>query len=204
MQETVGGLLRRSPSGETALVADGKEYSEKVFYTTCHKTANLLNHLGAHECGGVAVSPAPVAENVFGFLGACLIGAETRFVRDGAVDAEVLVCEGSRVDSYDSPASCRVLGHGDDVPTGATGFDREIWGENPVFPSGLEASADAVVLGGRTSSELVEEARGFVDDRDLWNGDEVGVGRLDEDAVRVVAALVARATVVLRDGDGDG
>ena len=201
MQDTVGGLLRRAPNDNVALVADGKEYSEEVFYTTCHKTANLLNHLGAHEGGRVAVSPLPVPENVFGFLGACLVGAETRFVRDGTVDADVLVCDGSRIDTYDVPASCRVLAHGE-APTDATGFDREIWGENPVFPSELGASGDATVYDGHTSSQLVEKARDIVDERDLWNGDEVRVETLDSDALNIIAAVVARATVVLDDSSG--
>jgi hypothetical protein len=196
MEETVGELLRRTPGDGVALVADGKEYSQEVFYTTCHKTANLLNHLGAHRDGAVAVSPEPVPENVFAFLGACLVGAETRFVQEGDVEADVLVCSTERLDGYDVPASCRVLAHGDGVPTDATGFDREIWGENPLFPRDLSAD-DAVVFDGRSSSELVEEARRVIEDRDLWNGDEVEVGRLDESAVDIVAAVTARATVVL-------
>jgi len=87
------------------------------------------------------------------------------------------------------------------VPSRATSFEREIWGENPVFPSQLVADGDSVVLeeSGRGSAEVVDDARETVEERDLWNGDEVRVGRLDEEgAVRVVAALVARATVVLR------
>ena len=200
MQDTVGGLLRRAPNENVALVADGKEYSEEVFYTTCHKTANLLNHLGAHEGGRIAVSPLPVPENVFGFLGACLVGAEVRFVTDGWVDADVLICDGGRLDRYEVPASCRVLAHGE-APRDATGFDREIWGENPVFPSELGASGDATVYDGHTSSELLKEARDVVDERHLWNGDEVQVKGLERDAVDVVAALVARATVVI-DGTG--
>ena len=200
MQDTVGGLLRRAPNENVALVADGKEYSEEVFYTTCHKTANLLNHLGAHEGGRIAVSPLPVPENVFGFLGACLVGAEVRFVTDGSVDADVLICDGGRLDRYEVPASCRVLAHGE-APRDATGFDREIWGENPVFPSELGASGDATVYDGHTSSELLKEARDVVDERNLWNGDEVQVKGLERDAVDVVAALVARATVVI-DGTG--
>ena len=203
MQETVGGLLRRAPNDNVGLVGDGKEYSEEVFYTTCHKTANLLNHLGAHEGGRVAVSPVAAPENVFGFLGACLVGAETRFVRDGSVDADVLVCDGARLDVYDAPTSCRVLAHGE-APTDATGFEREIWGENPVFPSELGASADATVYDGRTSSELVDEARRFVKENDIWNGDEVTVGSLDEDVVGVVAAVAARATVVLKTSGSEG
>ncbi|MFP4189302.1 MAG: hypothetical protein ACLFR5_07875 [Halobacteriales archaeon] len=201
MQETVDGLLRRAPNENVGLVADGKEYSEELFYTTCHKTANLLNHLGAHEGGRVAVSPVAAPENVFAFLGACLVGAETCFVRDGGVDADALVCDGAHLDGYDVPASCRVLAHGNGIPTDATGFDREIWGENPVFPRDLGASEGTTVLDGYTSAELVEEARSVVDERDLWNGDAVSVETLDSNAVEVVAALVARATVVLGDSD---
>lgn len=199
MEETIDGLLRRAPNDGVALVADGKEYTEEVFYTTCHKTANLLNHLGVREGGRVAVSPAPVPENVFGFFGACLVGAETRFVRNGEVDADVLICDDAGLNDYDVPASCRVLVHGDGTaPTGATEFDREIWGENPVFPSELSPDGDPVVVSdGPVSSELVREGRGFVEDNDVWNGDEVSVGPLDEYVVETVGALAARATLVL-------
>ncbi|MGK2230468.1 MAG: hypothetical protein ACI9QA_000622 [Methanobacteriota archaeon] len=195
MQETVGELLRRTPGDGVALVADGKEYSEEVFYTTCHKTANLLNHLGAHPDGVVGVSPKPVAENVFGFLGACLVGAETRFVGSGGLNADVLVCDTASLDGYDVPASCRTLAHGDGVPADATGFDREIWGENPVFPRDLGGD-DPVVLDGKRSSEAVDEAREVVEERNLWNGDEVRVSSLEDDGVEIITALVARATVV--------
>jgi len=199
MEETVGGLLRRAPSDGVALATDTKEYKEETFYTTCHKTANLLNHLGLRECGDIVVSPTAEPENLFGFLGACLVGATTRFARDGTVESDVLVCDGERLDKYDFPASCSVLAHGE-APRETTAYDREIWGENPVFPTELGASADAVVLAdGRTSAEVVEEAREVVGELDLWNGDEVDVDSLDDDtdgAVRVVAALVARATVV--------
>jgi len=200
MEETVGELLERAPGDGVAVRTETKEYNEEVFYTTVHKTANLLNHLGLREGGTVAVSPRPLPENVFGFLGACLVGAETRFARDGGIDADVLVCDGGRLNGYDVPASCRVLAHGD-APRDATGFDREIWGENPVFPSDLVAGADATVLDGYTSSELVKEARGVVGEHDLWNGDEVVVARLDEDAVSLVAAVTARATAVLGTED---
>jgi hypothetical protein len=197
MEDTVGELLQRAPGDVVAMKTNSKEYSEEVLYTTCHKTANLLNHLGAREGGDVVVSPAAVPENVFGFLGACLVGAETRFVEDGEIDADVLVCDGTRVNAYDVPASCRVIAHGD-AEGRVTDFDREIWGENPVFPPDLVAGADAVVLDGKTSSEVVERARGIVDDRGLWNGDEITVGSLNGDgAVKVVAAVVARASVVL-------
>lgn len=202
MEETVGGLLRRAPGDGVALATETKEYKEETFYTTCHKTANLLNHLGVREGDRIVVSPVAEPENVFGFLGACLVGATTRFACGGTVDADALVCGGDRLDAYDIPASCSILAHGDDEPpAGATSFEREIWGENPVFPPDLGASIDAVVLAdGRTSSEVVEEARGVVDERDLWNGDEMRVATLDEDgAVLVVAALVARATAVLGD-----
>lgn len=202
MEETVGELLQRAPGDGVALETETKGYSEEVFYTTCHKTANLLNHLGARKGSAVAVSPRPVPENVFGFLGACLVGAETRFVHDGAVDADILVSDGGRVGSYEVPASCRVLAHGD-APQGATNFDREIWGENPVFPPDLVGGADTTVLNGHTSAEVVEEARGIVEERGLWNGDEVTVESLDKDAVKVVAAVAARATVLLQDGSAN-
>lgn len=198
MEETVGGLLRRAPNDGVALATETKEYNEETFYTTCHKTANLLNHLGLREGGDVVVSPVAEPENLFGFLGACFIGATTQFSRDGSVEADALVCDGERLDAYDVPPSCSVLAHGE-APTGTTGYDREIWGENPVFPKDLGASGDAVVLAdGRTSAEAVEEARGIVEELDLWNGDEVPVGSLDDTdgAVRVVATLLARATVV--------
>jgi hypothetical protein len=199
MEETVGDLLRRAPSDGVALATDTKEYNEETFYTTCHKTANLLNHLGLREGGDVVVSPVAEPENLFGFLGACLVGATTRFSHEGSVDADVLVCDGERLDEYDVPPSCSVLAHGE-APTGTTGYDREIWGENPVFPKDIGASGDAVVLAdGRTSTEVVEDARTVVEENGLWNGDEVPVGSLDDGtdgAVRVVAALIARAIVV--------
>lgn len=203
MEETVAGLLQRAPDEGVALAVETKEYKEETFYTTCHKTANLLNHLGVREGGKVVVSPAPEPENVFGFLGACLVGARTRFADsdDSSVEADALVCAGDRLEAYDVPASCSVLAHGE-APRHATNFEREIWGENPVFPPDLVARSDAVVLAesGRTSAELVEDAREIVDERDLWNGDELRVETLDEDgAVSVVAALVARATVVLKE-----
>lgn len=198
MEETVGGLLQRAPNDGVALATETKEYNEETFYRTCHKTANLLNHLGVREGGGVVVSPAAVPENVFGFLGACLVGAATSFDDGGSVEADALVCAGDRLDAYDVPASCSVLAHGE-APRRATNFEREIWGENPVFPPDIVADADAVVLtGGRTTRELVEDAREVVDERNLWNGDEVYVEKLDEEGARsVVAALLARATVVL-------
>lgn len=200
MEQTVGELLERAPGDGIALRTDSKEYSEEIFYATCHRTANLLNHLGVREGGCVVVSPRPVPENVFGFLGACLVGAETSFEREGTVDADVLVCEGGRIERYAVPASCRVLAHGD-APTDATGFDREIWGENPVFPPDLVGGEEATVLDGRSSADVVAEAREVVEERDLWNGDEVTVGGLDGDAVEVVAAVAARATVALRSED---
>lgn len=198
MEEAVAELLQRAPNEGVALATETKEYNEETFYRTCHKTANLLNHLGVRERGDVFVSPAAVPENVFGFLGACLVGARTSFADSGRVDADALVCAGERLDAYDVPASCSVLAHGD-APSRATSFEREIWGENPVFPPDIAGGTDAVVLSdGRTSAELVEDARGVVDERGLWNGDEIEVGELDEEgAVEVVAALVARATVVL-------
>ncbi len=207
MEETVGGLLQRAPGDGVALAVEtdwetrAKEYKEETFYTTCHKTANLLNHLGVREGGSVVVSSAPEPENVFGFLGACLVGAATRFFDRGSVDADALVCSGERLEAYDVPASCSVLAHGEaSVPTDTTSFEREIWGENPVFPPDLVAGGDTVVLAesGRSSAEVVEDARETVSERDLWNGDEVHVERLNEEgAVDVVAALIARATVVL-------
>jgi hypothetical protein len=201
MEETVGGLLQRAPNDGVALATETKEYNEETFYTTCHKTANLLNHLGVREGGEVVVSTAPEPENVFGFLGACLVGARTRFADGGSFEVDTLVCAGECLDAYDVPPSCSVLAHGE-APRGATSFEREIWGENPVFPPDLAAESDAVVLAdGRTSAELVEEAREMVDERGLWNGDEVRVGTLDEEAsVSAVAALVARAIVVLGEG----
>ncbi|MDZ7689543.1 MAG: hypothetical protein U5J64_12700 [Halobacteriales archaeon] len=206
MEETVAGLLQRAPNDGVALAVETKEYKEETFYTTCHKTANLLNHLGVREGGEFVVSTAPEPENVFGFLGACLVGAATRFADGGSVEADALVCGGAHLDAYDVPASCSVLAHGDaSQQTNATNFEREIWGENPVFPPDLVAESDAVVLAESelTTSELVEEARAVVEERGLWNGDELRVGRLDdENAVKVVAALVARATVVLGDVSG--
>lgn len=203
MEETVAELLQRAPNEGVALATETKEYNEETFYRTCHKTANLLNHLGVREGGEVVVSPAAEPENVFGFLGACLVGARTQFSDGGSVEADALVCAGDRLKAYDVPASCSVLAHGD-APSRATSFEREIWGENPVFPPDLAGGSDAVVLSdGRTSAELVEDARGVVDERDLWNGDEVEVRELDEEgAVNVVAALVARAMVVLGDVSG--
>lgn len=201
MEETVGGLLQRAPNDGVALATETKEYNEETFYTTCHKTANLLNHLGVREGGDVVVSPSAVPENVFGFLGACLVGARTRFSDGGTVDADALVCAGDRLDGYDLPPSCSVLAHGE-APRRVTNFEREIWGENPVFPPDLVAESDAVVLAerNRTSAELVEDAREIVDEREIWNGDEVRIETLDkEGAVSVVAALLARATVVLGD-----
>jgi hypothetical protein len=204
MNETVAGLLQRAPNDGVALATETKEYKEETFYTTCHKTANLLNHLGVREGGKVVVSTAPEPENVFGFLGACLVGARTRFADGGSVDADALVCADTKLDSYDVPASCSVLAYGEaPAEQRATSFEREIWGENPVFPPDLVADADAVVLeeSRRSSAQLVEDARAVVEKRDLWNGDEVLVEALDEEgAVSVVVALVARATVVLDDG----
>jgi hypothetical protein len=200
MEETVAELLQRSPNDGVALATETKEYKEETFYTTCHKTANLLNHLGVREGGKVVISTAPEPENVFGFLGACLVGARTHFADGGSVDADALVCDGAKLDSYDVPASCSVLAYGEaPAEKRATSFEREIWGENPVFPPDLVADSDAVVLDdGRTSAELVEEARSVVEERDLWNGDELSVEKLDDEtAVDVVAALVARATIVL-------
>lgn len=203
MEETVAGLLQRAPNDGVALATETKEYKEETFYTTCHKTANLLNHLGVREGGNVIVSTAPEPENIFGFLGACLVGASTRFADGGSVDADALVCDGAKLDSYDVPASCPVLAYGEaSAEQRATSFEREIWGENPVFPPDLVADADAVVLeeSRRSSAQLVEDARAVVEKRDLWNGDEVLVEALDQEgAVSVVAALLARATVVLGD-----
>ena len=199
MEETVADFLQRAPNDGVALATETKEYNEETFYRTCHKTANLLNHLGVREGGDVVVSPAAVPENVFGFLGACLVGAATCFSDGGTVDADALVCAGDRLDSYDVPPSCSVLAHGE-APPRATNFEREIWGENPVFPPDLIADVDAVVLAEsrRSSAQLVEEAREAVDERGLWNGDEVYVEKLDEEGARsVVAALLSRATVVL-------
>jgi len=201
MEETVAELLQRAPNDGVALATETKEYKEETFYTTCHKTANLLNHLGVREGGNVVVSFAPEPENVFGFLGACLVGAATRFADGGSVEADAHVCGGARLEAYDVPASCSILAHGE-APRRATSFERELWGENPVFPHELVADADTVVLeeSYRSSAELVEDARTVVEERDLWNGDEVQVETLDEEgAVSVVAALFARATVVLGD-----
>jgi len=198
MEETVAGLLQRAPNDGVALATETKEYKEETFYTTCHKTANLLNHLGVREGGEVVVSSAPEPESIFGFLGACLVGARTRFADGGSVGADALVCDGAHLDAYEVSASCSVLAHGDS-PSHTTNFEREIWGENPVFPRDLGASSDAAVLAdGRTSAELVEKAREIVEERDIWNGDKVSVKKLEDvTAVDVVAALIARATVVL-------
>jgi len=199
MEDTVAELLGRAPNDGVALVAGGKEYKEETFYTTCHKTANLFNHLGLREGGTVVVPTSSALEAFFGFLGAALVGATVEF-RGEVEGADVLLCDVEGVDGYDVPSSCSVVvcGDGGEAPAGYMSFKREIWGENPVFPHELRPDGDTLLLKDTTSAELVDEARQVVEERSLWNGDEVSVESLNEEtAVKLVAGLVARATVVV-------
>ncbi|XGI83731.1 hypothetical protein ACEU6E_00335 [Halorutilales archaeon Cl-col2-1] len=204
--DTVSEILEvGGDADETALRSPPVEsYSWDTFTATVRKTANLASGLGLRRGDTITVSDHDTPESLFFFLGASLIGAQTVF-GDGDEDATLTVTPCSETKDVSATRLC--YGEKPDDP-GVTHYEREIWGESPLFPSDrLSQPDDTVLLSGSrryTQEELVTAAEEVADDYGIAEYDEAVTGSVSTPETLVagiLAPLISRTTVSL-PGDG--
>ena len=203
-RRTSGPALRARSSGRT--------YSYRDFITTSYKAGNVLRYLGVRPGDEVRVAADRVPETLLTFYGAAQLGAVTRFgtVTDGD-PPRVTVAPATHEAEIDLPPGHHLAVYGDppDDPD-VTHWETEVWSENPaIHPVAVEGS-DPLVAADRTytHSEVLAAAGRVLSRVGLDPGAEVTVrGSLADPAVvasGVVAPILAGATIVLADEDGDG
>ncbi|MDY6779233.1 MAG: hypothetical protein SV760_01535, partial [Halobacteria archaeon] len=134
----------RNPT-RVALRSGDRSYEVETFSETAQKTGNLLRHLGVGEGSTVRITEDRTPESLFGFLGSALHGATTVFGDEGERKEDIVVGPTEKVDGKDTER--KTLAYGDEPDdTSVVHFEREIWGENPVFPHDEVAGAEQVVL----------------------------------------------------------
>ncbi len=212
---TVDDLLTRELRDERIGLVDatGREYDYHWLCTTSWKAGNFLRHSGVREGVTVGVvGDGPLA--LLAFLGTTLLEGTTRFdpPTDLADDDEfrALVAPVDALEDYDLPRGAQRVGYGDkpDAPD-VHHFDAGLWSENPSFPP-LSIDPETAILtdGERTVShgQVLEAARGVVDDAGLAADDRVVVRAPLSDprtvVAGVIAPLLARGVTVL-SGDED-
>ncbi len=210
----LGDLLardRRTDAPALRAAAIGRQYDYRRLCTTAWKVGNLLRHFGVRAGSPVAVAGDERPEPILALLGAALLGG-TVCVGSATPDARVLVAPTADLDRYTlSPGSQRI-GYGDrpDDPSVAF-FERDVWSENPTEPPGDVGSETPAIRADETTythGELLRSARSVVDRWELTTESVVAVRapleRPETIVAGVVAPLVARATVLLPDGERAG
>lgn len=210
----LGDLLardRRTDAPALRAAAIGRQYDYRRLCTTAWKVGNLLRHFGVRAGSPVAVAGDERPEPILALLGAALLGGTVR-VGSATPDARVLVAPTADLDRHTlSPGSQRI-GYGDrpDDP-GDTYFEQDVWRENPTEPpADVDPDAPAIRAGETTYTheELLRSARSVVDRWELTADSAVAVRaplrRPETIVAGVVAPLVARATVLLPDGESAG
>ncbi|MDY6774591.1 MAG: hypothetical protein SV253_00630 [Halobacteria archaeon] len=204
--ESVSDLLDlERPPEDTPLRSPRVEsYSWETFKTTTRKTANLIAGLGVRRGHSVSFSPANQPESVFFFLGASLLGAEVTAGLDDDVSPELVFGPTPTVERLGLGTRGISYGEKPDDPR-LTHYEREIWGESPLFPPDRTSSPEDVVLVDGSDeyrqSQLFEAAETVADEAGIHDYDEAVVGSVSEprDIVAgVLAPLVAETTVTLR------
>ncbi|PSQ15288.1 hypothetical protein BRD00_14835 [Halobacteriales archaeon QS_8_69_26] len=195
-----------------------REYDYRRLRDDAAKTGNLLAALGVRDGRtlGVAADP-PAPEAVLALLGAATTGAVVRFApsedRDTGSEAALrgILAPSDRVGEYDLPPGGQRVGYGD--PPGdprVTGFEEEMWSENPTVPPPTVGPGDPLLStpdGSIAHGTVLAAARRVRKEEEIDPGDSVVVrASLGDPRVvvaGVVAPLLAGATVVLLpDGAG--
>lgn len=202
---------RRSDRPALRVPALDRRLSYRDVCATAAKVGNFLSYLGVRRGGRVAVAPDPRPEPVAALLGAALLGAVTRF--DARTpEARVVVASRSREGEVDLPPGGRLVVYGD-PPSSSTVFywERDVWSENPAFPSGDVSSENPALAvdGGAYSHEtLLSAARRTAATVDLDDDDAVAVrAPLSHPGVvvaGVLAPLSVGAAVLFPDGESVG
>jgi len=192
---------RRSDAVAVRTDSRARSYSYGAFCTQSWKAGNLLRHYGVRGGATVAVdagqslSPPPLVT----LFGAALLGARVAFDPAESVDAGALVVPTARVDTYDPPPGTRVLAYGEDPDDPeVSGFEREVWSENPTIPPDAVApDAVALVADGTSFSHerLLAATERVVDEAGLDAETVVAPRAPLADPGVVVAGLVAPLSV---------
>ncbi|WP_439025730.1 hypothetical protein [Haloarchaeobius sp. DT45] len=214
--ETLADVLARDRRSDApALYATGagiQRYDYRRFLTTAWKAGNFMHHHGVRTGATVAVVTEPRAQPVLAFLGASLLGAQTRFDPPATVDAKLLVAPTPRLDDFDVPAGTQRIGYGDDPEDPAYWYwEGGVWSENPTMPpepcrpdDGILWTEDRVY----THADLLAGARQAVDALDLTGDERVAVRTPLADprtvAAGVLAALLAGSEILFPDGETVG
>ncbi|WP_267642696.1 hypothetical protein [Haloarchaeobius amylolyticus] len=181
--ETLADVLardRRSDAPALTAAGDGvQRYDYRRFLTTAWKAGNFMHHHGVRTGSTVAVATEPRAQPVLAFLGASLLGAQTRFDPPPTVDAKLLVAPTARLDEYEVPPGTQRIGYGDDPEDPAYWYwEGGVWSENPTMPPEPCRPDDGILWTEErvyTHADLLAGARQARDALDLTGDERVAV-----------------------------
>lgn len=194
------------PDDDLALQMGRRRYEYHRFRATAYKTANYLRYNGVGPHATVAILDERAPETLFGVLGAGLLGGSVRIAPDRTVEDAVLFGPTEKLDAYDPAGGCKRIAFGAEPaePTWAF-FEREIWSENPFFPS-TDIDGETAFFEGWSHRDALTAAESVADE--LTTDDVVAIrGSFTDPSVLiagVVAPLIAGATILLPDSGQTG
>ncbi|MCT9096007.1 long-chain fatty acid--CoA ligase [Haloarchaeobius sp. HME9146] len=197
--ETLADVLARDRRSDApALYATGagvQRYDYRRFLTTAWKAGNFMHHHGVRTGSTVAVVTEPRAQPVLAFLGASLLGAQTRFDPPASVDAKLLVGPTAALDDYDLPAGTQRIGYVDDPENPAYWYwEGGVWSENPTMPPEPCHPADGILWADErvySHADLLAGARRAKEALSLTGEERVAVRTPLSDPRTVTAGVLA-------------
>ena len=194
------------PDDDLALQMGRRRYEYHRFRATAYKTANYLRYNGVGPHATVAILDEPAPETLFGVLGTALLGGSVRIAPDRTVEERVLFGPTGKLDEYVTAGGCKRIAFGAE-PTDPTWafFEREIWSENPFFPT-TEVDGETDFVAGWSQRDALQAAGSIADE--LGEDDVIAIrGSFTDPAVQiagVLAPLIAGASILLPDSDQTG